>query len=431
MCWGCPPRHFCEAHNCGVTCVRVSRGASCCGYFRPARASSGLARSWYHPSGMGRKKSSKLGEDEEEEVEVEEEDGGPEEEESGSEWEVDDEEEDSGEASEREEEDIDDPDFGDARKRKRGGGGGGSSGGGGGGKKTARNKKPATAAPAGTPSPTSEFRGVTWAPGPRRWRTRFRHNGKLTNLGCFDTDEGAARAYDRMAVWCALRGLERLLPGSLPGGKGGGSHTSVSFKKEDLNFDYGEYEGELDMLRGITQDELVLQLRRGERPRAPTSSKLRGVSWKSDSRRWKAQFKHNGKLLSLGCFDTEEDAARSFDRMAVSCELHGVERQGGWKLNFSRADYEGESEELRGITVKDLVEKLRQQGREQRAATNNADGDKAGERRAEGAGMPSRVAPMRSSWARRVRAAAVAGAGAGASGRAPTPKPGARPLLSR
>jgi hypothetical protein len=480
---------------------------------------------------MRGRKISKLGEEEEE-------CGGQD---SGSEWEVDDddEEEDSGEASEGEE-DSDDPAFGGTRKRKRGGGGvGGGVGGGGGGKKAARGKKkPATAATAATPSPTSEFRGVTWKPGPR-WQAQLVHNGKHTYLGYFDTEEGAARAHDRMALWCHLHGLKRHSRGSLRGCIGGGAH-SVCFT-ENLNIEYTEYVSELEELGRITQDELVLQLRkerthgptsskflgvtwvsrdrrweakfymnrkqtslgifdteegaahaydrmmvwfilhkverkrgnslnfdyaeykddleelghmtqievvaklklhaqtrreaarngegdeacdcagagigglklRQERVRAPTSSKFRGVSWKSQGRRWEAKFNLNHKQMSLGCFDTEEDAARAFDRMLVWCELNGAKRRpADCTLNVPRAGYQGEEEELKGITMEVLVEKLRQQGREQRAASNNAEGDEA----SEGEGGGSVGAELGGAGEAEVGEEGAAGGGGGGGG---------------
>jgi len=302
---------------------------------------------------MGQKKSSKLAEVVEEAEDEEE--GGAEDEDSGrSEFEVDDDEEDS-----------DDPDFSETRKRKRCGSSGG-------GMKAARSKKkkPLSAA---TASFSSSYRGVTHVPATRRWQAQFWHNSTQTSLGTFKTEEGAARVYDRMAVWCYLHGLVK----KGRGGKGGW-HTSSSYR-EDLNFDNAEYEGELQQLGRMTQEELVMQLRRGEGTRVPTSE-FRGVSWKPRNRRWEARFNHNLKNTSLGYFETEEDAARAFDRMLVWCELNGEERRPAHsKLNFPRADYEGESEELRGITMDKMVQKLRHhQAREQRVVANNMEGVEVG-----------------------------------------------------
>ena len=143
-------------------------------------------------SGMGRKKSSELGAGEEVEPQ----------EESGSEFVVDDEEEkDSGQASDSEDEDSDDPDFGLTRKRKGGGGGGGGRGGSGGKRAAHGNRKTATVAPgAAAPPPTYKYRGVSWVPGFRRWDARFKHNGQQMKLGNFVTEEGAARAHDRISA---------------------------------------------------------------------------------------------------------------------------------------------------------------------------------------------------------------------------------------
>jgi len=133
----------------------------------------------------------------------------------------------------------------DKGKRERGGGGGG-----GGGKKATRGKKkPATAAAAAAAATaatacfTSSYRGVLCLPrGARRWKAQLEHSGIQSYLGHFDAEEGAARAYDRMAVWFKVRGVKR---------KGG----------TKLNFDYAEYEGELEELGRMTQTEVVAKLR--------------------------------------------------------------------------------------------------------------------------------------------------------------------------
>jgi hypothetical protein len=257
-------------------------------------------------------------------------------------------------------------------KRKRDGGGGG-------GKKAARgtNQSGATTATAATPSFTSSYRGVYCLPsGALRWKAQFQHSGIHAYLGHFEAEEGAARAYDRMVVWCYLRGLagKRL---------GGGGKGAVGLFLEDLNFKYAEYKSEVEELVRIPLDELVLKLRRGEGKCASASSKFRGVSWvRARGRgrgRWQAQFKHNSKTTCLGCSGTEVGAARAHDRMMVWFKLHEVERKGGTATNFAHAEYKGEVEELGRLTQAELVAKLRLQARAGREGAVDAEGDEASE----------------------------------------------------
>ena len=62
-----------------------------------------------------------------------------------------------------------------------------------------------------------------------------RRNGKPTSLGCFDHEEQAARAYDKMMLWCELHNTSGI--------KGGGI----------TNFDPTEYEKDLAWLQTVSQ----------------------------------------------------------------------------------------------------------------------------------------------------------------------------------
>lgn len=61
-----------------------------------------------------------------------------------------------------------------------------------------------------------------------------RRSGKPTSLGCFDHEEEAARAYDKMMLWCELH------------------HTS-GMKGGITNFDPSEYEKDLAWLHTVSQ----------------------------------------------------------------------------------------------------------------------------------------------------------------------------------
>lgn len=47
------------------------------------------------------------------------------------------------------------------------------------------------------------------------------------------------------------------------------------------------------------------------------SSRYTGVSWRNDSKRWRATFKHNGQARHIGCYSTEEEAAHAYDQEAA------------------------------------------------------------------------------------------------------------------
>lgn len=70
------------------------------------------------------------------------------------------------------------------------------------------------------------------------------------------------------------------------------------------------------------------------RKAAGKSSKFIGVAWHKRSGMWRARIAHYGKTLELGLFQSEEEAARERDRVAI--KLHGDFAV----LNFPRGDYD-------------------------------------------------------------------------------------------
>jgi hypothetical protein len=52
-----------------------------------------------------------------------------------------------------------------------------------------------------------------------------------------------------------------------------------------------------------------------------STSKYKGVSWNSERKKWRAVLKYNDKQVHIGRFNSEEEAARAYDKKAL--ELFG------------------------------------------------------------------------------------------------------------
>lgn len=90
-----------------------------------------------------------------------------------------------------------------------------------------------------------------------------------------------------------------------------------------------------DPLCLATQGELVSRLLAGWRPEKALTeanqvsgskhSQFKGVTWDSASQRWRAQIKHEGRVIFLGKFIEEIRAARAYD--AKCRELRGLDAE--------------------------------------------------------------------------------------------------------
>eukprot|EP00240_Pyramimonas_obovata_P016402 CAMPEP_0118922006 /NCGR_PEP_ID=MMETSP1169-20130426/1093_1 /TAXON_ID=36882 /ORGANISM="Pyramimonas obovata, Strain CCMP722" /LENGTH=276 /DNA_ID=CAMNT_0006862819 /DNA_START=265 /DNA_END=1094 /DNA_ORIENTATION=+ len=181
------------------------------------------------------------------------------------------------------------------------------------------------------PPKSSKFRGVTLFRPTGKWRAQISAAGKTTSLGDHDTEEEAARAFDRAAI-----------------NKAGTNALT--------NFSTDEYQNELAKLVKMTQAELVAELRNRARKSGRQTSKYRGVSLLKQTKKWHAQINIAGKQLHLGFFGTEELAARAYDRAAIH-KAH-VEGTSLLMTNFDSSDYDSERDMLHSISLTELVTRL-------------------------------------------------------------------------
>lgn len=122
----------------------------------------------------------------------------------------------------------------------------------------------------------------------------YRARGRQIYLGGYSTKEQAARAVDLATIRFT---------------------KSVGCR---LNFGAAQYEAELPRILELPREELVAELRREARSALRGPDKYVGVFPRSGSEKFEARICAGRKRIYIGTFDTAEDAARAYDREAVS-----------------------------------------------------------------------------------------------------------------
>ena len=85
-------------------------------------------------------------------------------------------------------------------------------------------------------------------------------------MGSFATEDQAARAYDKAAIF-------------------------LNKPPTSLNFSMADYKGEINAIKNMTKEKLLAHLRRGSNGFSRGKTKFRGVSYRSHTGRWEARIR--------------------------------------------------------------------------------------------------------------------------------------------
>mmetsp|Transcript_15143 Transcript_15143/g.26804 ORF Transcript_15143/g.26804 Transcript_15143/m.26804 type:complete len:591 (-) Transcript_15143:312-2084(-) len=167
---------------------------------------------------------------------------------------------------------------------------------------------------------TSQYRGVSRHKLTQRYEASLWLRRRQVYLGGYNSEEDAARAYDVAALLF----------------KGRTSPT---------NFPVECYEDQLTQLDGESKEVVIAHLRRNSSAFSRGKSRHRGVS--GHDSRWEARIGgFNGrKNVSFGVYNSEEDAARQYDRALI------IEKGKEAKTNFPLTDYTREVQEYEAFLL--------------------------------------------------------------------------------
>ena len=195
-----------------------------------------------------------------------------------------------------------------------------------------------------------KYKGASFIPQSGKWKSQITVDGKVRYLGLFDDAETAARRYDEEAAplnrpvnfptagqvaGYATTTNKRKSNADLSkaGGEGnvggGGGGSGVTFHAPSGQWKALATNGSKVVYLGLfaTEEEATLKCTEAAAgpssastfpKRAPSAdtSKFKGVSFHTQSQKWKAQITTGGRIRYLGLFDKEEDAARKYDEEA-------------------------------------------------------------------------------------------------------------------
>eukprot|EP00775_Hariotina_reticulata_P004771 gene4771-5021_t len=166
--------------------------------------------------------------------------------------------------------------------------------------------------------------------------------GNGVSVGYFDTEDAAARAYDRAAIGLLGRQNCRTI----------------------LNFPIEEYDHDsVPELVGKSREEVkaTLKSERAKMPRRRLTNRRRtsrylGVGSSNRKNQWQARILYHGKVTHLGYYRTEEEAARVYDKVSIS--LHGAGAQTNFPIDQYKHEVGSLQQKLSGLTREQLQRAL-------------------------------------------------------------------------